>query len=1006
MEKGPKTVGFCDEGAPVKIPGRAAWPDVDGELVALTPARPADISVKRGGSAERRREGVDQSVPMDRIGGGFEPVLRGAPKKEIDIVGNTEGLPGGAFSVLEEVYEEDVGVPPARPRVTRGAGGKALRRLAAELRNWYKTRRDRLPDEPPEYAHQSQTAEDIKICIYDFCDPSIGGETSCPVPKVKFYPYARSAFWDQIALSRLRFQGSKRLYAVCRASHKQRRRRVLVLHPPEHTRADDKASGFDPVHAGRQASYHDSKRGVMDSGLRANIEELAALGASEEDLHRLLHGHDISLREWPRQYHGRHYGGALEHPDKLQQEHERMASRDFVEGPLLYTPWVVQSLGGVWKPEKDKWRTIVDATSSGVNPASVPLGVKYDMVTDAIAEMTPGCLVSGFDLTDAFLNWPYTQHHSDLMGYRDALNNYHRFRFMGFGACQSPYWQQKWGNLLKKILNTHGLKYCTGAAADYSTFRCVMCFVDDFACTHTGAASDPAIARQQYDSVLRVLADIGLEEKASKRSYPDTRIELLGFVINTVEQTVSITENRRDKLLAQIDTFLSTPAADVGRREVASLIGGLQWVAQIIEGGQLHLRRAYQARDAFTSDVSALSLKGKWGRGIRVFNTNGLQADLGWWRDALPLAAGKPIYLSNLSMVNGFWKGALPDSDESIDQRGGFADEEIHVFTTDASGFAGGAWFGDLREAWTFGADVRSPARSSNYRELLTAILSLEKWGHLVAGQRVLVRTDNTTTVKVFNTGDSSSPNLYGLARRLFDVVKKYDLKVAARHIPGLKNTLADGLSRWHYDQRDVNDWQIRSDVFDHARNWAVQRWGTDFAVDAFADPTGRNALCPVYYSAVDSFLKHDVAGKCIWGNPPFDKLQDIFSHFKACASTAPHTTSGVFVVPERTTERWWRCLKGFRVLRRFPAHTQLFTRPVLQADGPALEREFARPAKWPVLLIYWDPACRDASRGGAGICADDLADSPRGDALLRLQLSGDGAQDRERLRQLPSCPL
>ena len=116
-------------------------------------------------------------------------------------------------------------------------------------------------------------------------------------------------------------------------------------------------------------------------------------------------GYELLLRQWPERHHGRHYGGALDHPDKLQAEHERMLARGYVEGPLLYVPHVVQSLGGIWKPDKGKWRTIVDATSSGVNPACLPLECVYDTLADAVAGMAPGCLLSSFDLTDAFLNW-------------------------------------------------------------------------------------------------------------------------------------------------------------------------------------------------------------------------------------------------------------------------------------------------------------------------------------------------------------------------------------------------------------------------------------------------------------------------------------------------------------------------------------------------------------------------------------------------------------------------
>jgi hypothetical protein len=35
-------------------------------------------------------------------------------------------------------------------------------------------------------------------------------------------------------------------------------------------------------------------------------------------------------------------------------------------------------MGGVWQPEKEKWRTIFDLTASGVNDCLLPLECKYD----------------------------------------------------------------------------------------------------------------------------------------------------------------------------------------------------------------------------------------------------------------------------------------------------------------------------------------------------------------------------------------------------------------------------------------------------------------------------------------------------------------------------------------------------------------------------------------------------------------------------------------------------
>jgi len=233
-----------------------------------------------------------------------------------------------------------------------------------------------------------------------------------------------------------------------------------------------------------------------------------------------------------------------------------------------------------------------------------------------------------------------------------------------------------------------------------------------------------------------------------------------------------------------------------------------------------------------------------------------------------------------------------------------------------------------------------------------------------------------------------------------------FDLQLAARHIPGLKNGLSDGLSRFHYGKRDANDWRLHAPIHERAAAWVREQWGREFDIDAFADPTGRNAHCPRYWSAVDSFFDHDPAGMCLWGNPPFDRIEAVLRHFREAAGRDPHGTSAVFVLPEKTHDSWWRQTKGFSVLGRFQKGADLFTRPLLSSDGPATSRETVRGALWPVVLLYWAPARRCSGGGGSALPALPGANAFGLQPLQQLQLSGNGAYDYQRLRDLPPAPL
>jgi hypothetical protein len=103
-------------------------------------------------------------------------------------------------------------------------------------------------------------------------------------------------------------------------------------------------------------------------------------------------GQPMLLNERPAQYwrvRG-NYRSYVEHKEKGAEELLRLRKRGVLEGPLRYRPWVVNPMGGVWQPEKEKWQTIFDLPASGVNDCLLPLECKYDTLDVMLPEQTPG----------------------------------------------------------------------------------------------------------------------------------------------------------------------------------------------------------------------------------------------------------------------------------------------------------------------------------------------------------------------------------------------------------------------------------------------------------------------------------------------------------------------------------------------------------------------------------------------------------------------------------------
>lgn len=117
---------------------------------------------------------------------------------------------------------------------------------------------------------------------------------------------------------------------------------------------------------------------------------------------------------------------------------------------------------------------------------------------------------------------------------------------------------------------------------------------------------------------------------------------------------------------------------------------------------------------------------------------------------------------------------------------------------------------------------------SINVRELKTVYYALKMHAPRLENCTIKVFTDNTTALKYTTKfGGTASLQLQELAVLIQDLCNRHHLTVTYQHIAGLKNTIADQLSRKHiplYEQT------IPKKLFHRV----VQQWG-QLTVDAFA---------------------------------------------------------------------------------------------------------------------------------------------------------------------------
>ena len=146
-----------------------------------------------------------------------------------------------------------------------------------------------------------------------------------------------------------------------------------------------------------------------------------------------------------------------------------------------------------------------------------------------------------------------------------------------------------------------------------------------------------------------------------------------------------------------------------------------------------------------------------------------------WWLDFLPQCPGKSLILES------HW---TPNT-------------SMELFT-DASGKDGwgaylvGRWISDH---WSTVQGEMSIA----WKNLYAIAIAVTTWGNLWQRRKIIIHCDNQTVVNVWEKGTCKSPEIMALVRMLYFCAAHHNFNVCVQHIPGVRNDIADALSRFQH---------------------------------------------------------------------------------------------------------------------------------------------------------------------------------------------------------------
>ena len=244
----------------------------------------------------------------------------------------------------------------------------------------------------------------------------------------------------------------------------------------------------------------------------------------------------------------------------------------------------------------------------------------------------------------------------------------------------------------------------------------------------------------------------------------------LGLLINTINQCVSIPIEKIRKAKQLINDVLQKKSKKLTLNQLQKICGFLNFLGKCVIPGRAFTRRLY----AYTANTNL-----KPHHHIRIKAE--MRADLTMWLAFIehPTVFSRPFL--------DFSKTLIAD--------------EVDMYS-DASGRLG---MGALcQKDWMYimwpQEFITKNKPSIEYLELYAVVAGVLTWIHRFKNRRIILFCDNESVVNMINLTTTSCKNCMVLIRMLVFKGLIENVRIFAKHIAGVKNVLADNLSRNRID--------------------------------------------------------------------------------------------------------------------------------------------------------------------------------------------------------------
>lgn len=596
---------------------------------------------------------------------------------------------------------------------------------------------------------------------------------------------------------------------------------------------------------------------------------------SDQEILQTVSGQMIEFVEYPRQTQApREISFSKAEAIIIDKEISVLLSKGVVEHSIHEKGEYISQI--FLRPKKDgSYRLILNL--KGLNQYVEYFHFKMDTVWSAIKLMKPHCYMASVDLKDAYYSVSVKDQHRKFLKFTWHGQLY-QYTCLPNGLALCP---RKFTKLVKPLFSN--LRLQGHLSSNY---------IDD---SFLAGDSFEQCARNVVDTVCLLDSAGFVIHPVKSVLIPEKEIVFLGFKLNSVTMSVSLTTEKGLRIKAACEKLLQNKCPTI--REVATVLGLMTSSFPAVTFGPLKYRQLeIDKTDALREN------KGDFDGTMQLSKKS--KQDLAWWISSIenssnPISHGQPdVVLSSDASGKIGWGGVMHHGPAGIPTCGGHwsqAEAQFHI----------------------------------NYLELLAVFLTLKSFRNFIRGKNVRVMVDNVTAVSVINhMGTSHSKLCNQLGYDIWHWCIEENIWLSSSHIPGKHNVEADNESRV---KRKETEWMLDKSVFASALSVLCFKPN----IDLFASRLNCQLHPYVSYRpnpeayAVDSFTISWKQYK-FYAFPPFSIIPDALQKIEMEMAT------GVIVVPCWPTQTWYPKLGSMLIsnpvvtsFRQFP---QLLTLP--QAVG------------------------------------------------------------------------